>query len=199
MWIHHAFKDYSACRCLLLNGLFAGFVLAEQAIEKMLKAYLYLRYPEGTKFVGKNGLTAQFLDVVPNHDLVALATLVERDFPAIHFELTSTHRPLLEELSYHFHMKYPDNQTPLRSATTETLFKIDTVMVKLSMNIPIEEKSRWRVGIFSAAWSQILSDQAISPDSIWVREKNLAYWSAFNEISSIVTKGYSLTYPERPL
>lgn len=37
-----AAKDYVACRCCLINGLFTGLVLGAQTVEKMLKGYILL-------------------------------------------------------------------------------------------------------------------------------------------------------------
>lgn len=199
MWVHHSYEDYAASRCLLIHGLFAGFVLAEQAVEKMLKAYLFSVYPEGTKFVGPKALIQSVLNVTPGHDLVALATIVEQNFSELNLSLTTTHRELLEELSYHFHQKYPDNETPLKSSTTETLNRIDALMVLLSLKIPVEVKTRWRVGIFSSAWPNVLTNQPNPPSSAWALERNQAYLAAFEEIRAEVVNGHTLCYPGQSL
>lgn len=201
LWVHHAYEDYAASRCLLLHGLFSGFVLAEQSVEKMFKAYLYSLpcFPVGTKFVGPKAQTPSILEVTPAHDLVALATLVEREFQTLNLNLTDTYRGLLEELSYHFHRKYPDNETPLKSSETETLSKIDALMVLLSLKIPVDDKNRWRTGIFYSAWPEILIDQPDPPRSVWVRKQNLAYIEASPEIRDKVKKGHADCYPDQPL
>lgn len=38
-------EDYAAARCCLLNGLFPGFVMAEQAVEKLIKGFILFMDP----------------------------------------------------------------------------------------------------------------------------------------------------------
>src|SRR5688572_6077528 len=40
-----ATEDYVAARCCILNGLFSGFPLGAQAVEKMLKAFILYKAP----------------------------------------------------------------------------------------------------------------------------------------------------------
>jgi hypothetical protein len=42
MMIYVATSDYTAARCCILNTLFPGFMLASEAIEKLLKAFIFL-------------------------------------------------------------------------------------------------------------------------------------------------------------
>jgi hypothetical protein len=197
LWVNKAFEDYAAGRCLLLNGLFAGFVMSQQAIEKMLKAYLHIAYPERTKFVGQS---ERVLSVTPGHDLVAHALLVEKAFPHLSFNMASENRALLELLSYHFHRKYPDNETPFPSSTTTALLEeIDSVMVWLSLNLPVAADSRWRLGVFHAAWPLVLTNQPNPPSSLWVLESNKALAAAFDDIREVIVNGHELCYPGQPL
>jgi len=184
---------------LLLNGLASGFVLAQQAIEKMLKAYLHIAHPNTSRFVGPKGLVQAMLHVTASHDLVAHATLVENSFPDLSLNLVSQYGWLLEELSLHFDRKYPDSSSPHNSSTTEWLNSIDRLMLNLSINIPVDEKTRWRTGVFASSWPLILTNQPNPPWSIWVRESNLAFHEAFDQIRSVVIKGHQACYPGQPL
>jgi hypothetical protein len=199
LWIHKAFQDYAAGRCLLLNDLFGGFILAQKSVEKMLKAYLHLAHPERKKFVGREGLINSILPVTPSHDLVAHASLVEQAFPSLNLQLTTVHRWLLEELSYQFHQKYPDNESLAKSSTTEWLRAIDALMVQLSLRIPIDPETRWCMGIFSAAWPLVLTNQPDPPWWQWVRNENQSFAEVFAEIYSIINEGHNSCYPGQAL
>jgi len=80
-WLLKAFEDYAGARCLLLNDLPSGFLLAQQGVEKMLKAFLKTAYPDRKTFIGSKGLKATEIRVNSSHDLVAHARLVEESFP----------------------------------------------------------------------------------------------------------------------
>ncbi len=165
----------------------------------MLKAYLHIAYPNISRFVGHNRLIPATLTVTASHDLVAHATLVDRSFPNLSPGVISAYGWLLEELSFHFDRKYPDSSSPDNSSTTEWLSGIDELMLQLSMNIPIEEKYRWRTGVFASSWPLILTDQPNPPSSIWVRDRNLAFHEAFGQIRSVVIAGHQSCYPGQPL
>src|SRR3989344_8199280 len=68
MMFYAASDDYVASRCCILNGLAPGFILASQAIEKILKAIIFLETKRQTglkkddkhnPFSLKNELTAK--------------------------------------------------------------------------------------------------------------------------------------------
>jgi hypothetical protein len=197
LWVHQAYQDYSGSRCLLLNHLPTGFVLAQQAVEKLLKAFLRISHPKTSKFVGKSGLTPPVLPVAPSHDLLAHATLVEAHFPQI--KLSSKYSWLLRELSLNFERKYPDSNAPHSSSTTEWLRSIDELVIELSLNVPIDVETRWRTGVFYSAWPLVLSDQPDPPWSIWVRDRNEAFLKALPQIQQVIVAGYQAAYPNGPL
>lgn len=197
LWIHEAFQDYSAARCLLLNGHFRGFVLAQQGVEKMLKAYLRQAYPDRVKFVGRGGLKPGVLPLPASHDLVAHAVLVQQAFPESGLRATGEYRWLLEELSYQYHEKYPDNDARMQGSTTEWLNAIDALMVQLSFAAPIGEDDRWRIGVFSVAWPLVLRDQPDPPWRSWVRTRNAAFDAYFDRIQSVIESGYARSSPDK--
>ena len=49
MFLYDADQDYVAARCCILNGLFPGFMLASQAVEKFLKALFVFECKEKVK------------------------------------------------------------------------------------------------------------------------------------------------------
>jgi hypothetical protein len=193
LWLDRAFQDYAGSRCLILNHLPAGFVLAQQAVEKLLKAYLRTSHPSVWKFVGKGGLTDPLLHVTPSHDLLAHATLVETHFPRV--QILSKYSWLLRELSLSFERKYPDNQAPSGSSTTEWLRSIDELVVDLALKVPADSKTLWRIGVFHSAWPLVLSGQADPPWSIWVRKDNEAFEKAMPHIRQVIVAGHEAEYP----
>ena len=197
LWLHKAFQDYPGSRCLLLNHLPTGFVLAQQAVEKLLKAFLRVSHPTVSKFVGKGRLAAPVLPVTPSHDLLAHAILVETQFPQV--QILSKYSWLLRELSLNYERKYPDSQAPHSSSTTEWLRTIDELVINLSLNIPLDLETRWRTGVFHSAWPLVLSGQPDPPWSIWVRERNEAFQQALPKIQQVIVAGHQAAYPNQPL
>jgi hypothetical protein len=196
-WVQKAFFDYASARCLLLHGLPGGFILAQQAVEKLLKAYLKIAYPDRNTFVGKRGLIPGEIGVCDSHDLVAHARLVDSYFLELHLNLLREYYWLFELLSYLFDGKYPDSKTPTSPSDTRWLSDFDKLAVHLSFHLPIDEPDRWRAGVFHAAWPLVLDNQPDPPWSKWVREQNLSFFESFNEIRTIILEGHSSSYPSK--
>src|SRR5436309_1486797 len=89
-------EDYAAARCAVLNGHFSGFILAEQAAEKLLKAYVYMALK--TTGIPKLG-----------HRLGDALELVKDKYP--HLNL-GRHQKILLRLQDYFEGKYPDLPRP---------------------------------------------------------------------------------------
>jgi hypothetical protein len=196
VWVSKAFDDYAAARCLLLNWLPAGFILAQQAIEKMLKAYLRIKYPSESRFVGSKYKQPCTLPVNASHDLIAHAKLVLIEFPELHLEPLIKHEWLLKALSLLYEQKYPDSSAPHNSSTTAWLQDIDDLMISLSMQLPIEADTLWRTGVFACVWPLVLIDQPDPPWYQWVRQSNLAFNESFATIARIVAEGHKSCYAD---
>jgi hypothetical protein len=154
LWLHHAIKDYACARCLLLHGLSGGFIFAQQALEKLLKAYLSHAHPGHKKFVGKDKLIAPMLKVNPSHDLVAHLLLAEKSYPSLKLDPQKTE--LIANLSYCFQSKYPDVETPLNGTTTAWLNEIDRVFINWSLEVPLSDDVRWRTGLYVCVWNDVI-------------------------------------------
>jgi hypothetical protein len=195
LWVLKAFQDYPASRCLLLNGLPSGFMLAQQAVEKLLKAFLRISHPNAHRFVGLHGLTQSALPVTPSHDLLAHAKLVESTFENV--KLVSQYSWLLKELSLNFERKYPDSKAPQTSSTTEWLRSIDDLVIELATSIPLDIDIRWRCGVFLSAWPLVLPDQPDPPWSFWVRNGNSAFAASLPQIRKTIISGHRAAYPNQ--
>jgi hypothetical protein len=185
LWLHHAVEDYASARCLLLHGLSGGFILAQQALEKLLKAFLTIAHPGHTQFVGgRRPLATAELEVSPSHDLVAHLRLAEQRFPSL--ALAPQQLELITNLSYCFHSKYPDAETPLKSKTTAWLLELDRIFVTWSLALPLEDDTRWRTGLYVCVWNDVIGNQANPPYIQWVRQNNFAFAEAFDQLCAVV-------------
>jgi hypothetical protein len=189
MWLRHAVNDYASARCLLLNGLFGGLVLAQQALEKLLKSYLTIEHPGRTKFIGKkDALALPSLDVNPSHDLVAHWRLAEKSFPH-HLALDQSQQDLIANLSYCFHSKYPGVVTPLKSKTTAWLDELDRIFVSWALGVPLSNEERWRSGLYIFVWNDVIPSEDNPLDTCWIRDRNYAFSAAFMHMCEVVKAG----------
>lgn len=192
IWLYHSVGDYASARCLLLQGLSSGFVLAQQALEKLLKAYLTIAHPDRNQFIGgKRALAKAVLNVNPSHDLVAHLNLAEKSFPQL--TLNQNQRELITNLSYCFHSKYPDTETPLQSTTTAWLHELDQIFVPWSLAIPLSEDVRWRTGLYVCVWNDVIGNQASPPYIRWIRECNQAFAEVFTQLCEVVASGNTIS------
>lgn len=188
LWLRYAVEDYASARCLLLNGLLGGLILAQQAVEKLLKAYLATAYPDRTKFVGKGQLTLGTLaGVSPSHDLIAYFECAKDKFPFL--AITPDQAELLRNLSYCFEGKYPDAATHLSSITTAWISDLDDLFFDWAIRLPMDDGARWRTGIYAQAWSVVLDGEADQPISRWIRLNNEAFQRALPTICQVVLEG----------
>jgi hypothetical protein len=176
LWIHRAMDDYAGARCCLLNGLFSGFLLAQQSVEKLLKALLRCQHPGESDWVGsraKHRRVDQMVAKAGQHDLVALATLVEQSYP--HLRLMSQHGQLLKRLTLHFVNKYPDSSAEgLTGYSTSEIDEVDALVVQLALALPLPKDLRWRVGLHSTAWRVAGIERGPFPWDDWVFSRNKA-------------------------
>jgi hypothetical protein len=110
-------------------------VLAQQGVEKLLKACIYLAAPNH-QFGSRDA-----------HNLKAIARHVSRLHPTIQF--ADHELSYLKKLTAYFETKYPDSKLPKpASFSTAELIQIDRLFVRLSFEIPFDPQVKWRSGIF---------------------------------------------------
>lgn len=169
-WLRQSALDYGAARCCLLNGLFPGFVLAQQAVEKALKAYIRLKEPKWKRSKNDVGL----IGVNPTHDLLIYAKKVDSLYPTL--KLEASHSDILEKLSRWFEGKYPDGKSRVGSSSTSELEEVDKLLVPLLKNIPVDPGFRVRTGIYPALWgiAEVEDRGGVTfPEHIWLIRNNL--------------------------
>jgi hypothetical protein len=134
LFVRAAAEDYIAARCCLLNSLLSGLVLAEQAIEKILKAYIYLQDPS-IRLV-----SAEL------HSIELLATRVTAMFPQLTWPVEQS---FLEKLTLYFNTKYPDAKSEHpRSRSTAELISLDILFIYLCVELPFNPDLKGRIGIY---------------------------------------------------
>jgi hypothetical protein len=131
-----ASSDYFACRCCILNGLSSGFRLASEAVEKLLKASIFLRTGTQSRLKGHD-----------RHNPYRL----KEELKSAHVDSTlDGYDPLLKKLHDHYQSRYPDNQTTGRGASGEELAEIDVLFLYLVETLPMPDEVKYRSAFF--AW-----------------------------------------------
>ncbi|CAN7476180.1 HEPN domain-containing protein [Caballeronia sp. LjRoot31] len=150
--------DYAAARCCLLNGLFPGFVMAEQAVEKLIKGFII------TKDASFKPKPRQ------GHDLAWLCTKLQELYP--HISIAPYER-IIKLLQACYDGRYPDSGNDRFGLTTAELKNIDDLYMYLADLVPIEGEMKMRIGVFSHLYSAYLNLSNI-PDGKWMLHGNEA-------------------------
>jgi hypothetical protein len=152
-----ATDDYMACRCCLLNGLFPGFRLGAEAVEKYLKAFVLYGDPS--------------LDIRKyNHrikDLASVASSIEPHFNSTQFG------HVIDRLETHYRHRYPNVPGFRRDASTAELIGIDEIVLYICDCLPVPELPKFRnYGYFffvCCSWTPPLG-----PHKKWLEQENVA-------------------------
>lgn len=148
------FHDYAGCRCAFRNlCIMSGFILAEQCVEKLLKAWIYVKSGEVKKIKGQDP-----------HCLEALADRsMNFDSGPIDF---SKWRPLLGKLTDSFNGKYADGKKSGKrdSKSSRELDSIDELVCKLLSALPA------RNGFLTEF--ELVAAEVISPEIHWIVSEN---------------------------
>ena len=152
MFLYDADQDYVAARCCILNGLFPGFMLASQAIEKSLKALISLE-------CGK--IKIKFEDL---HNPFKLKEILKKD------TVLDKYDGLLKKLSDHYKARYSDNKMDYKTngASSEELVDLDDLWMFLKEKLPLPNEVKFRTKFFS----DLFDESPYWNDKFWIREKN---------------------------
>jgi hypothetical protein len=130
MMFGSAGEDYIACRCCVLGGLYTGLRFGSEAVEKILKAHIYLA--TGAKRRGHNPY------------------LLKQELIATHPDpkLNSFDDPL-RKLYGHYQRRYYDNPERSQGASCEELSYVDDLFIYLVETLPMPDEVKYR-GMFFA-------------------------------------------------
>jgi len=130
MRIFEASDDYVAARCLILNAFSPGFVLACQAIEKILKAFIYLETREELK---------------KGHNPFELKEKLKKTKD---YELDK-YDTLLCYLYDYYRRRYYEDRRLKRGASSKELYEIDDLWIYLIETLPMPDEVKYRMKFFS--------------------------------------------------
>lgn len=151
-------EDYGAARCCLINGLFPGFVMAEQAVEKLIKGILLTADPS---FKPKRGY---------GHDLAFLCAKLQETYPGISL---SVFEDTIKMLQSCYDGRYPDSGTNSLAHTTAQLRSIDELYMYLDEQVPITGEMRLQIGALPLLYSAYVRITNI-PACLWLLQGNEA-------------------------
>ncbi len=176
MMIFVATDDYIAARCCILNALFPGFMLASQAIEKLLKSLIYLE-------------SGDEMDTC--HDPFRLKEKLKalKDYGLDRFDDT------LNKLHDHFQSRYPDNQTTGKGASSKELPEIDALWLELIEKLPVPDEAKYRIAFFS----YLVDPNPYWKNDHWLIIENNALAPKFDFIKKKYQEIYKHLYPNKEI
>ncbi|NUX55906.1 HEPN domain-containing protein [Paraburkholderia youngii] len=151
-------EDYAAARCCLLNGLFPGFVMAEQAVEKLIKGFILFMDP-GFKPKNKKG-----------HDLASLITVLQSHYGHVSLD---PHKKTIALLQSSYDGRYPDSGSDRLAHMTSQLHDVDELYIYLLDQSPITGDLRFQIGAWPYLYTAYLRITNM-PDPTWMMLNNFA-------------------------
>jgi hypothetical protein len=127
--------DYFACRCCILNALHSGFRLASEAVEKLLKAFIFLQTGTKSTLKGRD-----------RHNPYLLKEELKASRPD---QKLDSYDDLLRKLYDHFLSRYYDNPTTGKGASSEELPQIDELFLYLVETLPMPDEVKYRSAFFA--------------------------------------------------
>src|SRR3989339_594459 len=150
--------DYPAARCLILNGLFPGFVLACQAIEKILKAAIFFE----SGFVNLRGW---------NNSEKHNPFLLKEELKKYRNYKLDKYNDFLKHLFSLYQKRYSNNPiVSKKGGSSDDLILFDEVYLKIAIKIPITKTAKKRTKLFVD-----LFDKNVNKywnDGFWIRKRN---------------------------
>jgi len=150
MFLYNADTDYEAARCCILNGLFSGFMLASQAVEKFLKALIVFKCKK-VKNIHDPFKLKECLKKVENYDI-------------------DRYDDLLKKLSDHYKARYYNNKADYQTngACSGELVDLDNLWISLKEKMPFPNEVKFRTKFFS----DLFDESPYWKNKFWIREKN---------------------------
>jgi HEPN domain-containing protein len=177
-----AAQDYSAARCLLLNGHFPGLGLGAQAIEKLLKAYLLFHDP---KMKTKGYM----------HSLGKLLDKTDELYKNLNLK---KYKPLVEDFLKHYQSRYPDNANVSTSRSTAEITDLDEIVIFLNENLPIPLNARYHTGLYSQITFSLGYNSIVTQWEFWSTKENRTLIPLLPRIRRDYIEVMSELYPNNP-
>lgn len=177
-----AADDYNAARCCLLNGLLTGLVYGAQAVEKMLKAHLYLG--------GKR---------VPNHHkLQDLFESVRDLYTLEQFSDLESFSEYMNLLYGHYQSRYHDNEDSSTQASNMEFIMIDKIIFGLVELLPLPEEVLFRTGLYGMIFIPIIQNSELSLSQVkWTIKHNSVLEEKYDSLLLRAQKVDEKLYPAK--
>jgi hypothetical protein len=148
--------DYIAARCCILNMLHSGFRLASDAVEKLLKAHIFLATAARTKLHRKD-----------LHNPYAL----KQELNSLRFDKRlDSYDDLLRKLYDHFEGRYFDNPVSGKGASSEELAQIDGLFMYLVETLPMPDEVKYRSSFLASLCDE--NSRTYWKNYYWAVERN---------------------------
>ena len=135
MMLGNASADYFACRCCILNTLGTGFRLGSEAVEKLLKVFVYL-VTDAKSTLKRNDRHNPFL--------------LKQELARVYSDpKLNSFDGLLRKLFEHYQSRYFDNAGKGEGASSEELPQIDDLFIHLIESLPMPDEVKYRSYFFS--------------------------------------------------
>lgn len=153
LMLYNADTDYIATRCCILNGLFSGFILASESIEKQLKALALFN---------KKKLSN-------SHDPFMLKKELQKEV-LNKYKSLNKYDSLLKKLSDHYRSRYYDNDMKYETngASAEELIEFDYLWFELKEMLDIPNIVKFRTKFFV----DLFDHSEYSTDVFWITKDN---------------------------
>ncbi|MBX2976403.1 MAG: hypothetical protein KF721_09730 [Ignavibacteriaceae bacterium] len=127
LFLSKASEDYVAFRCCILNDLFSGFVFAAQAVERIMKSYMFI-------------FDENYNPKKDKHRLVDLSKKIQ----SICNCSLDNYSEIFEKLDKHYNSRYPDNADYAKTRSTAELNPIDSLVYNLLFeHLPIHDDIKY--------------------------------------------------------
>jgi|ERR1017187_4186134 hypothetical protein len=156
MMFMDAGSDYFACRCCILNALHSGFRLASEAVEKLLKAFIFLQTGTKSTLKGRD-----------RHNPYLLKEELKASRPD---QKLDSYDDLLHKLYDHFLSRYYDNPVTGKGASGEELPKIDELFLYLVETLPMPDEVKYRSAFFAEICDE--NSRRYWRNYYWAMERN---------------------------
>jgi len=180
MIVMKATEEYAAARCCLLNFLFSGLLLAPQAVEKMLKGFLYFNH----------------IPVPKIHSTLTLKNKLKekKDYKLDKYDY------LFKRLDQHYQSRYPDNQNRSKTMFIKELEEIDVLWVELVEKLPIPDEVKYKSGTYTFLFDftsngKFLGWTKTMASGVWIMKDNLALKPKLNMIKKRYLEVHNHLYP----
>ena len=134
LFLVHAGDDYAAARCLIINGLSAGFPMGGQALEKIMKALLVFKISAiDAKRERKHRLKNIFDQLIEHYPLISKSL-----------------RKVCVNFTKHYRHRYPDECDASKSMSGTEIRDLDTAFFSFLEALPVSLEFIMRHATFAA-------------------------------------------------